>query len=143
MLATTVGVIEIDAGRVAGAALDRDALFFQSCFGVLIRLWLHEQRHVVHLLAGGDAALVPRGVEQGDLVVVTTPEKRLPLAFVGDGHAKEVGIESFGTRKVADPQDDVIDTGRFDLQFCLNHLYASSNSKVRISSHYSCTLQLR
>jgi len=87
----TVGVAEVDAMRIAGAAVGCDAGVFQRRFDALIIAGRELQSHVIDLAATVDFRAV-FGFEQCQPLVAAL-EEALPGTLMIDVHAEEIDVK--------------------------------------------------
>src|SRR5688572_9181783 len=107
-----VGVVEIDAVRVAAAAVDFDAGIFQRRLGAGIVAGRQAQRHVIDFAATVNVVAAV-DFEQRDALAAAF-QKTLPVAFMIDFHTEEVDVELSRTGEIFDVKDDVVDTRNFE-----------------------------
>src|SRR3990172_1155062 len=110
-----VGIVKINAVRIARAAADFDASVLQRRLDALVIAGSKPQRHVVHLGAAVNLFVV-FDFEKGD-ALATAFEKTLPRAFMIDFHAEEIHVEFLRPREILDVKDHVIDAGDFKRRF--------------------------
>ena len=106
-----VGVVEVDAVRVAAAAVDFDAGIFQRRLDAGVVAGRQAQRHVIDFAATVDVLAVI-DFEQRDALAAAFQET-LPVAFMIDIHTEEVDVELSRAGEIFDVKDDVIDAADF------------------------------
>src|SRR5207249_2358985 len=111
----TIGIVEVDAVRVALAAVDLDAGPFERGLHFLVMSRGESQRHVVDLQAGPHVVAVCR--EQRHHLASATQEG-LTFPAVCPGHAQEVHVELLRPVDIAHVQHHMVDAAHFQSHVC-------------------------
>jgi hypothetical protein len=106
-----IGVVEVDAVRIALAAVDFDAGVLERGLDPFVVARDEPECHVIDFTAAVDVFAVV-DFEEGDALVAAL-EKTLPRAFVIDFHAEKVDVEFSRPREVFDVKDHMVDARNF------------------------------